>query len=185
MSFILGKKLQMSQVWEGDSVTAVTLIKVVPNTITQVRTKDIDGYSAVQVSLGKTKREFRMPDVTSFTKGDAVTLETFKEGDKVLVSGLMKGRGFAGVVKRYNFKGGPATHGQKNRHRAPGSIGSTAPQRVVPGRRMAGHMGDTRITVLNLRVVKIDPEQNILMLEGAVPGARGNVLEISTRSSKK
>ena len=91
----------------------------------------------------------------------------------------MKGRGFAGVVKRYNFAGGPKTHGQKNRHRAPGSIGSTAFQRVVPGRRMAGHMGMTRVTIKNLVVAGIDPKKNLIMLRGAVPGARGGVIEIS------
>lgn len=181
MSFILGKKLRMSQVWEGETVVPVTLIKAVPNTITQVRTKEKDGYTAVQVSLGKTKREFRVPADAAHTTGESITLEGFKPGDKVRVSGLMKGRGFQGVVKRHGFHGGPATHGQKNRLRAPGSIGSTAPQRVVPGRRMAGHMGDTRVTVLNLRVVQVDAAANVLMLEGAVPGAPGNLLEISTR----
>jgi len=101
------------------------------------------------------------------------------EGDTVRVSGVMKGRGFQGVVKRHGFGGGPKTHGQKNRFRAGGSIGSTAPQRVTPGRRMAGHMGDERVTVKNLKVVGVDKENNLLFLKGAVPGARGGVLEIS------
>jgi large subunit ribosomal protein L3 len=180
MSFILGKKLRMSQVWEGDKVVPVTLIKATPNTITQIRTKDKDGYTAVQVLLGRTKREFRVPEDASFATGETVSVETFKPGDNVHVTGLSKGRGFAGVMKRHGFHGGPATHGQKNRQRAPGSIGSTAPQRVVPGRRMAGHMGNARVTVKNLRVVQIDAEQNILMLEGAIPGAPGNLVQIST-----
>lgn len=180
MSFILGKKLRMSQVWEGDTVVPVTLIKADPNTITQIRSKAKDGYTAVQVLLGRTKREFRVDDASDQTQGATITVETFKPGDKVRVTGLSKGRGFAGVVKRHGFHGGPQTHGQKNRLRAPGSIGSTAPQRVVPGRRMAGHMGNARVTVKNLRVVQIDAAQNILMLEGAVPGAPGNLVQVST-----
>ena len=106
-----------------------------------------------------------------------MTVGNFKEGDKVLVSGIMKGRGFAGVVKLHRFSGGPKTHGQKNRHRAPGSIGSTAFQRVVPGRRMAGHMGVTRVTIKNM-VAGVDKEKNLLFLRGALPGARGGILEI-------
>src|SRR6185312_595687 len=107
-------------------------------------------------------------------------VELFKEGEKVRVSGITKGRGFQGVVKRHNFGGGPKTHGQKNRYRAPGSIGSTAFQRVVPGRRMAGHMGTERVTIKNLVVAAIDVEKNLIMLRGAVPGAKGGLLEIST-----
>jgi large subunit ribosomal protein L3 len=134
--------------------------------------------------LGKKKREFRKTsfepvDASQFEVGADITVESFKEGDKVRVSGIMKGRGFQGVVKRYNFAGGPKTHGQKNRHRAPGSIGSTAFQRVVPGRRMAGHMGVTRVTIKNLTVAAIDKENNLLFLKGAVPGVTGGLLEIS------
>jgi large subunit ribosomal protein L3 len=178
MSFILGKKLRMSQVWEGETVVPVTLVKAIPNTITQVRTKDKDGYTAVQVSLGRTKREFRVDDTAAHEKGAEITVNEFKPGDKVRVSGLMKGRGFAGVVKRHGFHGGPATHGQKNRLRAPGSIGSTAPQRVVPGRKMAGHMGNSRVTILNLRIVQVDPVENLLYIEGGLPGAPGTLLQI-------
>jgi large subunit ribosomal protein L3 len=197
--FILGKKLNMTQLWkEVDAkvvkdkkvatvkvlkVLPVTVIHAEPNQVALLRTKERDGYEAVQVALGKTKKEFRdkgqgTRDRENFKIGDAVTVELFAEGDKVMVSGTMKGRGFAGVVKRHGFAGGPKTHGQKNRHRAPGSIGSTAFQRVVPGRRMAGHMGGTRVTVKNLAVVAVDKEKNLLFLKGAVPGARGGVVEI-------
>ena len=184
MSFILGKKLKMTQIWKDGKVVPVTVVHAEPNKVSIVRNNDRDGYEAVQVSLGKKKREFsnrslEPVDITQFELGKEVTVEAFKEGDKVRVSGIMKGRGFQGVVKRHNFAGGPKTHGQKNRHRAPGSIGSTAFQRVVPGRRMAGHMGVVRITIKNLVIAGIDKENNLLFLKGAVPGGRGGLLEIS------
>jgi large subunit ribosomal protein L3 len=205
MSFILGRKLKMTQIWQevdvkvvkDKKVVTVKVLKVVPVTVIQaepnkvsiLRTKERDGYEAVQVSFGRENgkkgvtKEFRNRpaspiDMTKLAKGASVTVADFKEGDKVIVSGTMKGRGFAGVVKRYNFGGGPKTHGQKNRHRAPGSIGSTAFQRVVPGRRMAGHMGVVRITTKNLKVAAVDAKKNLIMLRGAVPGARGGVIEI-------
>lgn len=184
MSFILGKKLRMTQIWQDGKVVPVTVIHAEPNKVSMVRTKERDGYEAVQVSLGKKKREFRNRslepiDMGQFSVGSDVTVEAFKEGDKVRVSGIMKGRGFQGVVKRHNFGGGPKTHGQKNRYRAPGSIGSTAFQRVVPGRRMAGHMGVERITLKNLIVAAIDKEHNLIFLRGAVPGATEGLIEIS------
>ncbi len=183
MSFILGKKLKMTQIWKDGKVIPVTVIHAEANAVAMVRTKEKDGYEAVQVSFGKEKREFRdrtahPVSVADFKVGDAVAVDSFKEGEKVMVSGIMKGRGFAGVVKRYNFAGGPKTHGQKNRHRHAGSIGSTAFQRVVPGRRMAGHMGTTRVTIKNLVVAEVDKEKNLIFLHGAVPGARGGMLEI-------
>ena len=183
MSFILGKKGKMTQIWKDGKVVPVTLVLAAPNKVSMIRTKERDGYEAVQVALGKKKVEFRNRkaypvEMGNFAEGSETTLENFKEGDKVRVSGTMKGRGFQGTVKRHNFAGGPATHGQKNRHRAPGSIGSTAFQRVVPGRRMAGHMGDYRVTIKNLVVAQIDKENNTLYLRGAVPGARGGFLEI-------
>jgi len=190
MPFILGKKLNMTQIWKDGKVVPVTMIKAEPNKVSTVRTKEKDGYEAVQVALGKKKREFRnrlaQPiDVAQFAMDADVTVESFKEGDKVRVSGLTKGRGFQGVVKRHGFGGGPKTHGQKNRYRAPGSIGSTAFQRVVPGRRMAGHMGTERVTIKNLVVAAIDKEQNLLFLRGAVPGAKGGLLEIATGPATK
>lgn len=179
----------MTQIWKDGKVVPVTVIEAQPNKVEILRTKARDGYEAVQVSLGRgngkkgATKEFRSRpaspiDMSKLAKGEAVTVASFKEGDKVIVSGVMKGRGFAGVVKRYNFGGGPKTHGQKNRHRAPGSIGSTAFQRVVPGRRMAGHMGVVRITTKNLKVAEVDAKKNLIMLRGAVPGARGGVIEI-------
>lgn len=183
----------MTQIWRETEMTVmkdkkptrvkvqtaipVTVIHAEPNSVSLVRTKERDGYEAVQLANGKKKREFKTKD-GALKVGDSVTVESFAAGDKVLVSGMMKGRGFAGVVKRYNFAGGPKTRGQKNRHRAPGSIGSTAFQRVVKGRRMAGHMGVERITIKNLAIVDIDKEKNLIFLKGAVPGARGGVVEI-------
>lgn len=187
----------MSQIWKDDKVIPVTLVQAGPVTVTQIKTKEKEGYSAVQVGFGQAKKlnkpqaghlksignlknlkEFKITG-SDFKIGDVLGVEQFKEGEKVKVSGLSKGRGFQGVVKRHGFHGGPKTHGQKNRHRAPGSIGATAPQRIMPGRKMAGHMGTTRTTVKNLEIVGIDKEKNILMIKGAVPGVRGALLEIA------
>lgn len=206
MAFILGKKLKMSQIWKDDEVIPVTLIQAGPITITQIRTKEKDGYEAVQVGFGTKKlknikkpqqgqfknlgnfqyvREFRtyqLP-ITGYQLpkvGDILDVGQFRDGDKAKISGLNKGKGFQGVVKRHGFAGGPKTHGQKNRHRAPGSIGATAPQRVMPGRKMAGRMGQERITVKNLEIAGIDKKNNILMIKGAVPGTRGTLLEIQS-----
>jgi len=183
MSFIIGKKSNMTQLWKEGVVVPVTAISALPNKVTLVRNKKRDGYEAVQIALGRTKREFRnFPahpvEAEKFNPGDEVTVASFQEGDKVRVSGLTKGRGFQGVVKRHGFAGGPKTHGQKNRWRSPGSIGSTAFQRVVKGRRMAGHMGTDRVTVKNLAVAAVDAEKNIIYLRGAVPGMKGAILEI-------
>ncbi len=177
MPFILGKKGKMTQVWKDGKIVPVTVVSAAPNQISQVKTKDKDGYEAIQVKFGRTKVEFKGE---SAEKDAELTVSNFKEGDKVRVSGTMKGRGFQGVVKRHGFHGGPKTHGQKNRLRAPGSIGSTAPQRVWKGRRMAGHMGTTRVTVRNLRVMEVDADKNILMIKGALPGNTGSIVEIQT-----
>ncbi|MDP3947350.1 MAG: 50S ribosomal protein L3 [bacterium] len=174
---LLGKKGTMSQIWKGEKVIPITLIQALPNTVSLVRTKGKDGYEALQLALGKKRREFRVSAPVEKT-GDALDVSVFAEGDLVKVSGLTKGRGFQGGVKRHGFRGGNKTHGNKRSHRAPGSIGSTAPQRVVPGRRMAGHMGTERVTIKNLEVVGVDKEKNILMLKGAVPGFRGAIIEI-------
>ena len=167
MSFILGKKIRMSQIWKDEKIIPVTVVEAKPNTITCMRTTARDGYEAVQVRLGRTKKEFRNgKNATfaseSFKEGAEVTVEAFKEGDIIRVAGISKGKGFQGVVRRHGFAGGPKTHGQKNRLRAPGSIGNTTPQRVIPGRRMAGHMGVDRITVKNLQVVGVDKDKNFL-----------------------
>jgi len=192
--------------WKDDKVIPVTVVQAGPVTITQMKTKENDGYEAVQVGFGKAKKlnrpqaghlqkiknnkenikddllrdlkEFRAPSTDEYVLGQQIDVSIFNEGDYVKVSGITKGRGFQGVVKRHGFHGGPKTHGQKNRHRAPGSIGATAPQRIMPGRKMAGRMGGTRTTVKNLKIVGIDKEKNILMIKGAVPGSRGTLLEI-------
>ncbi len=179
MPFLLGKKVKMSQIWVDKKVIPVTIIKAEPNTVSLLRTKEKDGYEAVQLNLGKVKKEFKNhPSFNELKVGDKIDLSIFKVGDVVRISGTAKGRGFQGVVKRHGFAGGPKTRGQKNRWRAPGSIGSTAPQRVTPGRKMAGHMGSDRITVKNLKIAAILPEKNTLMIKGAVPGYRGTLLEI-------
>ena len=198
MAFILGKKLKMSQIWKDDKIIPITLISAGPVVITQVRTKEKDGYEAVQIGFGAKKRlnkpmkghlknlgnfrnlkEFKVQSA-KFKVADVLDVSQFQEGDKVKVSGLNKGRGFQGVVKRHGFHGGPKTHGQKNRWRAPGSIGATAPQRVMPHRKMPGRMGQERKTIKNLKIVGIDKEKNILMLKGAVPGMKGTLLEIQS-----
>lgn len=167
----------MSQIWKDKTVIPVTVLRAEPNKVTLLRTKEKDGYEAVQVALGKKKREFRVQNA-GLKIGDVVDVSVFKEGDVVRVSGTSKGRGFQGVVKRHGFSGGPKTHGQKNRLRAPGSIGSTTFQRVVPGRRMAGRMGGRRVTIEGLKVVAVDKEKNEIFLKGAVPGAKGGLVEI-------
>lgn len=170
----------MSQIWKGEKVIPVTIIEVPENKVSIVRTMEKDGYEGVQITAGKIKKEFRNKKggIGELQKGNEIAVSVFKEGDKVRISGTSKGRGFQGVVKRHGFHGGPQTHGQKNRLRAPGSIGSTAPQRVWPGRKMAGHMGNERVTFKNLEVVQIDPEKKLLYVKGAVPGYRGRLLEI-------
>lgn len=168
----------MTQIWKDGKVVPVTLISAMENKVSLIRTKEKDGYNALQLASGKKRREFKTEN-PELKAGDSITISAFKEGDIVRVSGVSKGRGFQGVVKRHGFGGGPRTHGQKNRYRAPGSIGSTAPQKVFPGRKMAGRMGSDRVTVKNLKVAGVDAEKNILMLKGAVPGARGGLIEIA------
>lgn len=178
MAFLLAKKVRMSQIWKDEKIIPVTIIEALPNKVALRRTTARDGYEAVQVMAGKSKREFRVSADNPLKENDMIEISAFAENDVVRVSGEVKGRGFQGVMKRHGFHGGPATHGQKNRQRAPGSIGSTAPQRVVPGRRMAGHMGTNRITLKGLKVVSVDTEKHLIFLRGAVPGARGALLEI-------
>ena len=183
--FILGKKVKMSQVWQNDKVVPVTIIKAEPNKVSNVRTKEKHGYEAIQIEGGKKKREFKVKSsdpaiqVSSFKLHDVIDVSAFAEGDMVKITGFSKGRGFQGVVKRYNFSGGPKTHGQKNRHRAPGSIGSTAFHRVVPGRRMAGHMGTEKVSLKNVKVIQIDKENNLLLVKGPVPGMNRSFVMIS------
>jgi len=197
MAFILGKKLKMSQIWQDDKVVPITSISAGPVIVTQIRTKEKDGYGAVQAGFEIKKRlnkpmrghlkdlgnfrylkEFKIGSL-ELKVGDHLDVSQFQEGDKVKISGLTKGRGFQGVVKRHGFHGGPKTHGQKNRWRAAGSIGATAPQRVMPNKKMAGRMGQERKTLKNVKIIGIDKEKNILIIKGAVPGRKGTLLEIS------
>lgn len=174
MSFLLARKVEMTQIWEDGSVTPVTRLSVPETVVSQIRTADKDGYTAVQIAAGKTKREFRIDDTSAYEVGASVSLEDFQPGDMIRITAYSKGRGFQGVVKRHGFAGvGMASHGQKNRQRHPGSIGSTAPQRVVPGRKMAGRMGNERNTYKGIRVVKVDTDERAIYIKGAVPGARG------------
>ena len=202
MKFILGEKIGMTQIFNGGgNVVPVTLVSVLPNTITRVKTTEKDGYGATQIGMGirkekniakaqkgewkelgniRTVREFRMEnnENNAFERGVKIDVSIFQEGDKVKVSGISKSKGFQGVVKRHGFHGAPASHGTKHAHRQPGSIGATWPQRVIKGMRMAGRTGGNRISVRNLVVAKVDAEKNILALRGAIPGRRGTLIEI-------
>jgi len=203
---IIGKKLGMGQIFGDDGkVEALTAIEAGPCVVTQVKTTDKEGYNAAQLGFGESKRlnspqkghlkklgqfrhlqEFRLADIGDTKVGDKIDVSLFKEGDLVDVTGVSKGKGFAGVVKRHHFAGGPKTHGQSDRHRAPGSIGSTtSPGRVLKGMRMAGHMGNRRVTVSHLQVYKTDPERNLLMVRGAVPGAKNGLLLIKKAGGGK
>jgi len=200
---IIGKKIGMTQLFqESGETVAVTAIQAGPSVVTQVKSRDKDGYDAIQVGFIENKvkqsrlsspekghlqglenvrylREFRSDDISSIKRGDKVDISFLKHGDLVNVSGFSKGRGFAGVVKRHHFAGGPKAHGQTDRHRAPGSIGATTfPGRVLKGKRMAGHMGNRRVTARKLEVVQADPERNLLLVKGTVPGANGGLLVI-------
>jgi len=204
ISGIIGKKLGMTQVFrESGQVEAVTVVEAGPCAVTQVKTEAKEGYSAVQLGFGTRRvksvegkppkkagfrylREFHVADMGETKIGDQVDVSLFKEGDLVDVSGVSKGKGFAGGVKRYHFAGGPKTHGQSDRHRHPGAIGSTTtPGRVLRGTRMAGHMGDERVTVRKLEIIKSDPERNLLLVKGALPGARNGLLLIKKSTGEK
>lgn len=198
MKSILGEKIGMSQIFDKEgNVVPVTLVRVTPNTVLQPRTKDKDGYEAVQVGMGERKqknikkpqqghfkdlgnfrhvKEFRAGE--NLERGAKIDVSVFSEGDVVKVSGISKAKGFQGVVKRHGFHGAPATHGTKHAHREPGSIGATWPQRVIKGMRMAGRMGGVRITTKGLKIAKVDAENNLLVIKGAVPGRPGTLLEI-------
>jgi len=196
---IIGKKLGMTQVYGDDGkVHAITAIEAGPCTITQLKTVENDGYSAAQLGFGekgqpksskkkrakeKVKyshlREFKLDDNGDTEAGQTIDVSLFKAGDIVNVTGISKGKGFAGTVKRHHFAGGPKTHGQSDRHRAPGSIGAgSTPGRVFKGMRMPGHMGNRQATVVNLEVYQADADRNLLLLKGAVPGAKNTLLLI-------
>jgi len=202
---IIGRKLGMGQVFrENGEAEAVTAIEAGPCVVIQIKTTAKEGYNAAQLGFGQAKRlnsprrghlkelgqfkylrEFRVADTEAIKVGDKVDVGLFKEGDLVDITGVSKGKGFAGVVKRHHFAGGPKTNGQSDRHRAPGSIGATtSPGRVLKGKRMAGHMGNSRVTVRHLEVYKADPERNLLLVKGAVPGARNGLLLIEKLGGK-
>lgn len=202
---IIGKKIGMTQVFQDDGQRlAVTAIEAGPCVIIQVKKLSTEGYNAIQLGFGEAKhltepekghlkklgnfkhlKEFRTAG-DELKVGDKLDVSLFQPGDVVDVVGISKGKGFAGVVKRHHFAGGPKTHGQSDRHRAPGSIGSnTFPGRVWKGQRMAGHMGAQQATVLRLKVVRADPTKNLLLLEGAVPGGKNGILFIEKTEKRK
>jgi large subunit ribosomal protein L3 len=198
---LIGRKVGMTQVFQEDgTMVGVSVLAIVPNTVTRLRTLDRDGYTAVQLgtddsrkvtkpvagqfkdlpkgaALPATLREFRVDKVDDYTLGQTLSVgDVFVAGDLVDVTGVSKGKGFSGHVKRHNFKRGPTSHGSDH-HREPGSIGpGTTPGRVYRGLRMAGHMGDERATIKKLHVVRTDPERNLLLVKGTLPGARGALI---------
>lgn len=195
MKFILGQKIGMSQLFDKDGkVIPVTLILGGPCFVLQKKTKEKDGYQAVQIGFlkiekknkikktmkGKEYKYIKEERLTNNNSeiGDEINVSIFNEGDKIKVSGISKGKGFQGGVKRHGFSGRNATHGVKHEHRTIGSTGCRFPQRVIKGRKMPGRMGYERISVKNLKIAKIDKENNLLMVKGAIPGHKGTLLEI-------
>jgi large subunit ribosomal protein L3 len=198
MKGILGTKVGMTQIWKNDKVVPVTVVLAGPCPVVQRKTPDTDGYSAVQLGFGETRkktlnkpllghlekakatpvrylREFRDYSV----EGEVVTAEIFAEGEKVDVTGMTKGRGFTGVMKRWNFQGGPASHGAKKWHRRGGSIGARkTPGRVIKGKKMPGHYGTERVTTQNLEVIEVRAGENLLLIKGAIPGSNGALIVI-------
>ena len=198
---IVGEKVGMTQVWDDENrVVPVTVLRVTPCRVVQVKRPDTDGYSALQVTYGTKKAksltkpelghfekggvdpgkklvELRLDDTSGYEVGQELAVDLLQPGDLIDVTAVSKGKGFAGGMKRHNFKGLPASHGAHRVHRAPGSIGACAtPSRVFKGTRMAGRMGAARVTTLNLEVVQADPERNLLLVKGAVPGPKGGLV---------
>jgi len=204
MKFILAQKVKMSQIFdEKGNVIPVTVAEAGPVKITQIKTKEKDGYEAVQIGFGKKKkiskpirghlkklgnfrwlREIRTDElkgenlIGDYKEGEEIKVDIFEPGDKVTIVGLSKGKGFQGVVKRHGFHGSDASHGAKHSLRSPGSIGATHPQHVVKGKKMAGRTGSERITVKNREIVKVDKEKNLLYIKGGLPGNQGSLIEI-------
>jgi len=204
MKGILGKKVGMTQIFDENGVVVpVTIIEAGPCFVTQRKTQDKDGYDAIQLGFGEVKetkvnkpiaghlkksgtpaikymREFKVSNPADYEEGQKIDVSVFSVGDKVDVVGTSKGKGFAGVVKRHHFKGGPKTHGQSDRWRSPGSVGAgSTPGRVFKGTRMAGRMGNQRVTVQNVRIALVDPDKNLLGIRGAVPGGKNGLVIIS------
>ncbi len=206
MSGMIGKKLGMTNIFDDKgNIVPVTLIEAVPNIVTQIKTVEKDGYEAVQLAIGNKKekrtpkpiqghakkakyqetfprifREFSGFDLTSLQLGSEVSMDIFTEGDLITVSGKSKGKGFQGAMKRHNFSGvGETSHGQSDRQRSPGSVGASSyPSRVFKGTRMAGRMGNDRVTIKNIRVIRLDKQSNVLFVKGSVPGATNSYVEI-------
>jgi large subunit ribosomal protein L3 len=195
---LIGRKVGMTQVFAEDgTMVPVSVVAIEPNTVTELRTIERDGYTAVQIGAGTARRttkprlgqlkdlprvrdvrEFRVDDVADYEVGQQLDVSLFEEGESVDVTGTSKGKGFAGVIKRHHFHRGPETHGSDS-HRAPGSIGGgTYPGRVFPGTPMAGHMGYERVTVKNSTIVRSDPERNLLLVKGPVPGPRNGLIVV-------
>ena len=196
---LVGRKVGMTQVFQDDgTMVAVSVLAIEPNTVTKLRTPDRDGYTAVQIGTEVSKRlnkpetgqlkdlpkvatirEFRVDSVDDVAVGQVFSIgDLFEAGDMVDVTGVSKGKGFAGVIKRHNFHRGPQTHGSDH-HRAPGSIGpGTTPGRVYRGLKMSGHMGSERVTIKKVRVVRTDPDRNLLLVKGSLPGARGGLITV-------
>jgi len=195
---MVGRKLGMTQIFDESGVVhPVTVIECGPNVVTQIRTNDKDGYEAVQVGFGISKRlnrpeqghrkasgymsdtlrEIKATDLEGLEVGQQINVDSFSAGEIVDVTGTSKGRGFQGGMRRHNFHGGPKTHGQSDRWRAPGSIGASAtPGRVLKGMKMAGHMGHARVTIENLTVMRVDVERNLLLVQGSVPGPNKGIV---------
>ncbi|HJR44231.1 MAG TPA: 50S ribosomal protein L3 [Actinomycetota bacterium] len=198
---ILGRKIGMTQVFDdAGRAVPVTVVEAGPCRVAQIKRPETDGYSAIQLAFGTAKRtnkpmaghlakanidaarhlvELRLDDMAGYELGTEIKADVFEAGESVDVIGVTKGKGFAGGMKRHNFKGQSATHGTQRKHRSPGSIGACAtPARVFKGTRMAGHLGHRRVTTLNLKVIKADPERNLLLIRGAVPGPRGSLVMV-------
>ena len=202
---LLGRKVGMTRIYNEDgSATPVTVLEMTPNKVSQVKSLEVDGYTAVQLVAGSKKAsrvnkaqaghfskanveagsqvgESRVANIEDFELGSEVKVDIFEEGQLVDVTGVSKGKGFAGVLKRYNFAGKDATHGNSINHRTPGSIGQNqTPGRVFKGKKMTGHMGDVKTTTQNLTVVRVDLDKNLLLIQGAVPGATGGDVSVKT-----
>ena len=205
---LIGKKIGTTQIFHEDGRSdCVTAIELGPCTVTQIKTADSDGYESVQLGfepvrrLGKPRsghlrasggrlfrhlREVGVDDIGEVSVGQSLDASVFEAGDAIEVTGKSKGRGFAGGVRRYNFRGGPKTHGQSDRHRAPGSIGAgSTPGRVIKGLKMAGHMGDARVTARGLKVAMVDAERNLLFIKGSVPGARNSLVVVKKAGKRR
>ncbi|MCH8287148.1 50S ribosomal protein L3 [candidate division KSB1 bacterium] len=203
---LLGKKLYMTSVFDENRVQIpVTVLEVGPCKITQIKTKENDGYKAVQIGYSETREklltkpklghlkksgdsllsklvEFRTDEVDNFKLGDTLTVDRFFKGELIDITSRSKGRGFTGVVKKFNFRGGPKTHGKSDRLRTPGSVGASSyPSRVIKGKKMPGHYGDRNVTIKNLEVIKVDNENNLLLVKGSVPGSRNSYVLVSKR----